>query len=104
MSGVASQSLTAASAGHASYRLWMLGALVVVESAWLFYPAARARLLALEDTPAARGQRLASALGCFACHGPGGNGGTDNPGSEARSVPALTERTQMMYVKTTDDL
>jgi mono/diheme cytochrome c family protein len=43
-------------------------------------------------------------LGCFSCHGPGGGGGTKNPGSEDGTVPAFTERTQMMYVKTTDDL
>ena len=91
--------------------------LAVVESAWLVYPVVRGRLLALEETPAARGARLAERLGCFACHGPGGNGGTRNPtvggpdgasqwrvlGAEAE-VPAFTEQTQMMYVKTTDDL
>jgi len=82
----------------------LLFALAVLETAWLAYPAVRARVLGLEDTPAARGQRLAAELGCFACHGPGGAGGTKNPGSEEGSVPAFTERTQMMYVKTTDDL
>ena len=82
----------------------LLIALALVEMAWLAYPVLRARVLALEDTPAARGQRLAAALGCFACHGPGGTGGTKNPGSEEDSVPAFTERTQMMYVKRADDL
>jgi mono/diheme cytochrome c family protein len=82
----------------------LLIALAVLESAWLAYPAVRARVLGIEETPAARGQRLASDLGCFACHGPGGGGGTKNPGSEEGSVPAFTERTQMMYVKTPDDL
>src|SRR2546427_8632321 len=81
-----------------------LVALVVVETGWLSYPTLRARLLALEETPARRGQRLAAELGCFACHGPAGNGGTKNPGSEEGTVPAFTERTQMMYVKTADDL
>jgi len=81
-----------------------LVALVVIETAWLLYPAVRVRLLALEETPARRGQRLAGELGCFSCHGPGGGGGTKNPGSEDGSVPAFTERTQMMYVKTSDDL
>ncbi len=81
-----------------------LVALVVVETGWLSYPTLRARLLALEETPARRGQRLAAELGCFSCHGPGGGGGTKNPGSEEGTVPAFTERTQMMYVKTTDDL
>src|SRR5436309_913718 len=81
-----------------------LVALVVVETGWLSYPTLRARLLALEETPARRGQRLAAELGCFSCHGPAGGGGTQNPGSEEGTVPAFTERTQMMYVKTSDDL
>src|SRR5207249_688100 len=81
-----------------------LVALVVIETGWLCYPAVRVRLLAFEETPARRGQRLAGELGCFSCHGPGGGGGTKNPGSEDGTVPAFTERTQMMYVKTTDDL
>jgi mono/diheme cytochrome c family protein len=79
-------------------------ALAVLETGWMAYPAIRARVLALEETPARRGQRLAGELGCFSCHGPGGGGGTKNPGTEEGQVPAFTERTQMMYVKTTDDL
>jgi mono/diheme cytochrome c family protein len=81
-----------------------LVALALAEAGWLALPALRARLLALEDTPAARGQRLAGELGCLGCHGPGGAGGTANPGSEEKSVPAFTEQTQMMYVKTVEDL
>ena len=79
-------------------------AIALIETAWLVYPALRARVLALEETPAARGHRLAGELGCFACHGPGGGGGVKNPGSEEGTVPAFTERTQMMYVKNADDL
>ena len=82
----------------------LLVVVALVETAWLLYPAIRARILALEEMPAVRGQRLAAALGCFACHGPGGGGGTKNPGSEEKTVPAFTEQTQMMYVKTPDDL
>jgi len=96
---------------------WMLVTLLLLETAWLAYPWVRGRVLSLEDTPAARGERLAVALGCFSCHGSGGNGGTRNPtmpdtgGGQAwrllgdeTAVPAFTEQTQMMYVKTTDDL
>jgi mono/diheme cytochrome c family protein len=86
------------------YAARLLIALAVLETAWLAYPFVRAVVLALEETPAARGQRLAAELGCFACHGPGGGGGTKNPGSEEGSVPAFIERTQMMYAKTSDDL
>jgi mono/diheme cytochrome c family protein len=82
----------------------VLVVLAVAEAAWLLYPFVRARLLRLEETPAVRGHRLAVTLGCFACHGPGGRGGVPNPGSEEKEVPAFTERTQMMYVKSTDDL
>jgi mono/diheme cytochrome c family protein len=84
--------------------LGALAALAIVEATWLAYPRVRAWTLALEDTPAARGERLATELGCLTCHGPGGGGGTRNPGSEEETVPAFTERTQMMYVKTTEDL
>src|SRR5207249_12292427 len=83
-------------------RAWIT--LALVESAWLAYPLVRARVLALEDTPAARGRRVAAGLGCFGCHGPDGTGGTRNPGSEEGSVPAFTGQTQMMFVKSADDL
>ena len=82
----------------------LLVALAAIETAWLVYPVVRPRILSLEETPATRGQRVAAGLGCFSCHGPGGGGGTPNPGSEEGSVPAFTERTQMMYVKTADDI
>jgi len=82
----------------------VLALVALLETGWLLYPVVRARLLALEETPAARGERLAAQLGCFGCHGPAGGGGTHNPGSEEGTVPAFTERTQMMYVKTADDL
>ena len=78
--------------------------LALLESAWLAYPRVRARVFALEDTPAARGQRVAARLGCFGCHGPDGTGGMQNPGSQEGTVPAFTGRTQMMFVKTVDDL
>ena len=82
----------------------VLMGLTLAETTWLLYPVLRARILTLEEGPAARGVRLAATLGCFACHGPAGSGGIRNPGSEDGSVPAFVERTQMMYVKTTDDL
>jgi mono/diheme cytochrome c family protein len=84
--------------------VWVLALVAALESAWLLYPMLRRLVLSLEETPAARGHRLAAELGCFACHGPEGAGGTKNPGSQEGEVPAFTEQTQMMYVKTTDDL
>ena len=82
----------------------VLLAVVLVETGWLLYPVLRVRVLALEESPAAHGQRLAAGLGCFGCHGPGGTGNTHNPGSEEETVPSFTERTQMMYAKKPDDL
>jgi mono/diheme cytochrome c family protein len=90
----------------------------VVELVRLAYPAVRGTVLSIEDTPAARGERLALQLGCFGCHGPAGQGGIKNPklvgeGTGERTltvlgeddeVPAFTQQTQMMYVKTTDDI
>jgi mono/diheme cytochrome c family protein len=73
-------------------------------SAWLLYPYLRARVLALEETPAVRGYRVAARLGCFGCHGPAGLGGVANPGSEEGEVPAFVEQTQMMYVTSPEEL
>jgi mono/diheme cytochrome c family protein len=84
--------------------LWALALTAALETGWLLYPVVRRLVLAIEETPATRGHRLAADLGCFACHGPEGEGGTKNPGSQEGEVPAFTEQTQMMYVKTTDDL
>ena len=84
--------------------VWALALVAALETAWLLYPTVRRLVLSLEETPAMRGHRLAAEFGCFACHGPEGGGGTKNPGSQEGEVPAFTEQTQMMYVKTTDDL
>ena len=83
---------------------WTAVLLALAESAWLLYPRARSVVLSLEETPAVRGYRVAAGVGCFSCHGPGGNGGTKNPGSEEGEVPAFGEQTQMMYVKDDQDL
>ena len=84
--------------------MWVLALIAALETGWLLYPVLRRVVLSIEQTPAARGHRLAVELGCFTCHGPEGGGGTKNPGSQEGEVPAFTEQTQMMYVKTTEDL
>ena len=76
--------------------VWALVVVAALETGWLLYPVVRRFVLAIEETPAARGHRLAGELGCFACHGPDGDGGTKNPGSQEGEVPAFTEQTQMM--------
>src|SRR5262245_66559785 len=78
--------------------------LVVAQGAWIAYPHLRDVLFPSETTSAERGHDVAVSLGCFACHGPGGGGGVHNPGTKEGEVPAFTEQTQMMYVKSTDDL
>ncbi len=86
---------------------WLVAVLVLLvlgQAAWIAYPHVRRLVAPPEDTEAARGYRLAVQLGCFACHGPDGGGGTHNPASDEGEVPAFTEQTQMMYVKTTEDL
>jgi mono/diheme cytochrome c family protein len=42
------------------------------------------------DTRILKGERLASAHGCFHCHGPLGQGGVKNPGSLTGQIPSLT--------------
>jgi len=81
---------------------WAAVLMALAEAAWLLFPPARALVLSHEETPAVRGYRLAAGLGCFSCHGPGGNGGTKNPGSEVGEVPPFGA--QMMYVKDDHDL
>src|SRR5207253_8504897 len=63
---------------------WIAVVVALVESAGLFYPKARALALSLEETPAARGQRLTASLGCFSCHGPAAC-----PIHTARPTPAI---------------
>jgi mono/diheme cytochrome c family protein len=82
----------------------LLVVVLALETGWLLYPVVRRLVLGIEETPATRGHRLAAELGCFTCHGPEGGGGTKNPGSQEGEVPAFTEQTQMMYIKTNDDV
>jgi mono/diheme cytochrome c family protein len=53
--------------------------------------------------PAERGRRLAERTGCFACHGPGGTHGANNPDRTDKSVPNF-EDDVMMYAKTPGEI
>jgi mono/diheme cytochrome c family protein len=56
------------------------------------------------DLPAAeRGRRLAERSGCFACHGPEGTRGAENPGRADGSVPNY-QGDVMMYAKSAEEL
>src|SRR5262245_60988724 len=82
----------------------VLIALVLAESAWLFYPAVRNLILPPRDNPSQRGRILAEQNGCFNCHGPGGTGGVPNAGSKTGEVPSFHEGTIMMYAHDDQDL
>lgn len=50
-----------------------------------------------ETTPALRGERIAQAQGCFACHGPEGRGGVGDPGARGGVVPGWDGPTVATY-------
>jgi mono/diheme cytochrome c family protein len=87
-------------------RLLLLVVIVVlvVENAWLAYPAVRDWVLEVERSDVREGRELAERLGCFVCHGPGGTGGVSNPGSQWDTVPAFHQQTPMMFVHDDDDV
>ena len=70
----------------------------------LAYPALRGLVLRVEVTPGASGYRIALRSGCFNCHGPNGTGGVKNPGSTDGEVPGFSGGTQMMWVKSAQEL
>jgi len=77
---------------------------LILENGYLLYPAARDFVLSTEESPAARGERVATRLGCFSCHGPGGRGQVPNLGSKFDTVPGFREQTLMMFVKNDEEL
>lgn len=77
---------------------------VTVQSAYLAYPMVRDLVAPPHASDAQRGRELASRLGCFSCHGPGGRGGVPNPGSKDGEVPSFHEGTIMMFAHDDQDL
>ncbi len=57
-----------------------------------------------EPSPALRGQRLASELGCFACHGPEGRGGVADPLAPGGEVPDWSYDTARLFLSSEEDL
>ena len=55
-------------------------------------------------TATAHGEQLALKLGCFSCHGMGGEAGIANPGSDDKTVPAWTGGTALMYILKPEEL
>lgn len=72
--------------------------LAIVEGAALaaFFWRSR-RVARAEGSPVVRGEALATAMGCFGCHGPGGGRPISNPGSQAGDVPGWPGGTWMMW-------
>jgi len=46
-----------------------------------------------------KGKKLAGEMGCFACHGPGGNGTVPNPEGDGGDVPPWSGGMAMMYLE-----
>ncbi len=70
---------------------------VAIETAYLAWPVARDVVMPPYASDVDQGRVIASELGCFNCHGPGGRGGVPNPGSKGGEIPAFREGTVMMY-------
>jgi mono/diheme cytochrome c family protein len=82
-----------------------LAGMAALEAAVIGFSVWRARQArTAADTPVVRGATLASRMGCFACHGPGGAAPIPNPGSKSGQVPAWTGGTWMMWNKTESDV
>jgi mono/diheme cytochrome c family protein len=88
-------------------RRWIIALLLTVlalENVWFFYPEIRGLVVQTDESEEARGRRVADALGCFNCHGPGGRGGVPNAGSKLEAIPAWNGGTPMMFAHGDDDL
>jgi mono/diheme cytochrome c family protein len=68
------------------------------------YLRAASDLLEPADEPALRGAELASANGCFACHGELGGGGIPNPGSLKGYIPGFGGPDYEELVRSDDEL
>jgi mono/diheme cytochrome c family protein len=56
------------------------------------------------DSAVVRGRRVAERMGCFACHGPGGERPIPNPGADGGKVPQWGGGVSMMYADGEDDV
>lgn len=88
-------------------RLWIAGvalvalaeaavlAILLVRSSWQREVAA---------TPVVRGREIAERMGCFGCHGPGGERPIPNPGAKGGEVPRWGGGMWMMYNRDEEDV
>jgi len=56
------------------------------------------------DSPVPRGRRVAERMGCFGCHGPGGEHPIANPGADGGKVPQWGGGVSMMYADDEGDV
>jgi len=68
-----------------------------LEQAAMLVPAAKRSAFPSRVDHAVKGRRVASRLGCFACHGAEGARGIANPGGKDGVVPALAGGEMMMW-------
>jgi mono/diheme cytochrome c family protein len=90
--------------GRAKIRTWLPPLALAAALAVLGYPAARSYVLSVDETPAARGERLAAQMGCFACHGAGGTGGVQNTNARFSPVPGFRGARGLQLSRTLDDV
>ncbi len=87
-----------------TFLLSTLVILLAAEQLWLLFPVAKRVVFPPQQAPAEAGRLVAERLACFSCHGPGGAGGIDNPGSEDGVVPALAGGEMMMWADNEEEL
>ncbi len=56
------------------------------------------------DSAVVRGRHVAERMGCFGCHGPGGERPIPNPGADGGAVPRWDGGVSMMYADDEDDV
>lgn len=78
------------------WRILILSLMAAV-GAWCLWPEG-------ETIPAIRGQRLARELGCFACHGPEGQGGVGDPAAPGGEIPDWSYTTARLFLSSEDDV
>jgi mono/diheme cytochrome c family protein len=78
--------------------IWGLAAVALVEAGVIAAVVVRSQWrTAAAGSAVERGREVASRMGCFGCHGPGGVAGIPNPGGKGGEVPTWSGGTWMMY-------
>jgi len=82
-----------------------LALVIVAQAAVLFFLVGRrGSMRAARATPVQRGLAIAERMGCFGCHGPGGEKPIANPGAKGGEVPAWGGGNWMMWNRDASDV